>query len=148
MVEDVTRLSAHHGIRATMEPMGWERRLKEMLLAGGALAAAACSSSSSSAVTGGSDASMPGSDAGTDAEWSDVTGGGVDDASGCCNAAPDPCCPYLYCEASITPTCSQEMACEAEGGVWSYGGCSTSQEAGQDGGVPGDADTTGGDAHD
>ena len=120
--------------------MHWEKRLREMLLAGGALAAAACSSTTSSSGATGSDAGNPGSDASSDAVANDVTLGGGD-ASGCCNAAPDPCCEYLYCEASITPTCSAEMACEAEGGIWSYSGCSTSQDAG-----PGDAASADADA--
>jgi hypothetical protein len=111
--------------------MSWEQRLKEMLLAGGALAAAACSSGSSgSSFTGG------------DAASTDATVGGFDAAGGggCCNAAPDPCCMYLYCEGGITPRCSQYMACEAEGGTWSYlgmGSCAGSQDAG-DAGADGD----------
>lgn len=129
--------------------MAWEQRLKEMLLAGGALATAACSSASSGTGATGSDAGNPGSDASTDAGSSDVTVGGFD-GSGCCNAAPDPCCEYLYCDASISPTCSQEMTCEAEGGMWSYSGCSLTQDAGtgdasEDGAIDGGTE---GDAHD
>jgi hypothetical protein len=36
----------------------------------------------------------------------------------CCNANSDPCCPYLYCDASLTPSCSAELACKADGGTF------------------------------
>ena len=64
----------------------------------------------------------------------------------CCNANPDPCCEYLYCGGSLTPDCSAEMACQADGGTYNpYGqytlpdgsivnaGCSLPSEAGPDG---------------
>lgn len=37
----------------------------------------------------------------------------------CCNANSDPCCPYMYCEASLTPECSDKLVCTSEGGTWS-----------------------------
>lgn len=89
-----------------------------MILAGGTLATAACTSGSSS---------TPG---------------------GCCNANGDPCCEYKYCGGALTQECSQEMACEADGGTWDYTGACT-----HDAGVPDAAPEAGdasadGDAHD
>jgi hypothetical protein len=58
----------------------------------------------------------------------------------CCNANPDPCCPFVNCGQPMTPAC----ACKSDGGMWNYssGACSFPSEAG-----PGDAGPEGG-AHD
>src|SRR5258708_1700266 len=37
----------------------------------------------------------------------------------CCNANSDPCCSYQYCHASLTRACSEELACQADGGTYS-----------------------------
>jgi hypothetical protein len=36
----------------------------------------------------------------------------------CCNANPDPCCPYLHCGEALSSRCSEELACQAEGGTY------------------------------
>jgi hypothetical protein len=124
-----------------------------MLLAGGALATSACGNLTTPALdtNGDATADAAGGDATTDDANADVTLG-FDAPGFCCNAAPDPCCEYLYCDAAITPQCSQEMACEAEGGTWDPYPGSCSYEAGaadagssdaagdspSDGGVAGD----------
>lgn len=96
--------------------MTWEQRLRDLVLAGGALTTTACGSSSSGSSFNRTDASVS-ADATADAagDASDA----IDSAafSQCCNANPDPCCSYDYCEASITPRCSAEMACQ-EAGRW------------------------------
>jgi hypothetical protein len=83
--------------------VSWERRLRDMVLAGGALAAAACSDSSQSQNT--------------------PTG-----PTFCCNANPDPCCPYLHCGEPLNAAC----ACKLDGGVLSSnsGECSFVADAG------------------
>jgi hypothetical protein len=49
----------------------------------------------------------------------------------CCNANPDPCCEYLFCDAALSPACACELldagapTIEPDGGP----GC-TSPEAG------------------
>jgi hypothetical protein len=97
--------------------LAWQHRFKEMLLAGGAVAVTACGSSSAGSQFGEGDATA--SDVTTD-----VTMGF--DANFCCNADPDPCCQYLNCGGGLTTECSEEMACQADGGVWNPypGGCS------------------------
>jgi hypothetical protein len=98
--------------------MNWEHRLREMVLAGGALAVAACGDNGSSVSEAGigSEAGV-GSDAGALAPDSGAIGPGAF----CCNANGDPCCPVLYCDAAMSAACSAEMACQAEGGTWSFG---------------------------
>ena len=132
--------------------LSWEQRMREMLLAGGALAAGACSSQSagSAFTAGAADATA---DAAGDASIDSAASG-----SGCCNASGDPCCEYLYCDAGILPPpqCLQEMACQAEGGVWEDypGSCSLWGDGGPDSGEAGngapgdtgaDGDSDGGD---
>jgi hypothetical protein len=50
-----------------------------------------------------------------------VYAGGDEDAttlpSFCCNVNGDPCCPFLYCDAGITPECQAELAC-IDAGRW------------------------------
>jgi len=41
----------------------------------------------------------------------------------CCNANIDPCCPSIYCGKTVTPECTDKMACESSGGMWDYPGC-------------------------
>ena len=117
-----------------------------MLLAGGALATSACGNLTTPALDTSSDATAD--DAAADAAGGDASADATFgfDAPGCCNAAPDPCCEYLYCDAAITPQCTQEMACEAEGGTWDPYPGSCSRDAGaaeagssdaSDGGVDG-----------
>jgi hypothetical protein len=103
------------------------------------------------------------------AEPADAAPGDATTPSFCCNANPDPCCVYLHCGGSLTAECSQELACQADGGTWNpyfvtqpdgamlTPGCEPSPEAGahdagSDDATPGDA-TPGdagpdGDAHD
>ena len=62
----------------------------------------------------------------------------------CCNANPDPCCSYLNCAGPMTTECSNELACEGDGGTWNpfsgFGpggavlipGCKFSVDAGPD----------------
>jgi hypothetical protein len=52
----------------------------------------------------------------------------------CGNAGPDPCCEYKYNGGPLTPECTSEMACEAEGGTWNDGvqACGVPTEAGPD----------------
>jgi|CZKU01.1.fsa_nt_gi hypothetical protein len=66
----------------------------------------------------------------------------------CCNATSDPCCAYESCGAPLTPECSVELACWADGGSWNFGSCALPSGAGSDassdspfpeGGEPGDA---------
>ncbi len=59
---------------------------------------------------------------------SDVTLGF--DSNFCCNASPDPCCQYLNCDGGLTTECSQELACQADGGVWNPYPGSCSHDAG------------------
>jgi hypothetical protein len=40
------------------------------------------------------------------------------DGSFCCNVNPDPCCQYLHCGGPLTAMCSEEMACQADGGTF------------------------------
>jgi hypothetical protein len=92
---------------------------------------------------------------------SDAVNYGID---ACCNASPDPCCPYLYCGEKRTMLCSdQEIACVSEGGTWNPipeplpdgsgvgPGCLLSQDAGPSAAVsdaaPGDGGADG-DGHD
>jgi hypothetical protein len=93
-------------------PVSWEQRLREMVLAGGALATVACGGATErSAFDAGS--SQP-----TDATTDQVSNDDVASSSNpCCNADPDPCCAYQYCEASLSPQCVQEMECQ-EAGRW------------------------------
>ncbi len=63
--------------------MGWEQRLREMVLAGGTLATAGCSSSSAGSAFGAAQ-HEPG-DATTDTASEAPTGGNF-----CCNVNPDP----------------------------------------------------------
>jgi hypothetical protein len=74
-----------------------------------------------------------------DAGPGDATTNG--DASGCCNASPDPCCPSLYCGQPVTPDCRVKMTCEAEGGTWSNWSysCLVPSDAGPDGDAASDA---------
>jgi hypothetical protein len=123
--------------------MTWQQRLREMVLAGGALTAAACSTSSSGSTfdSGVVDArSGPGNDAADDVAMINF----------CCNANPDPCCAYLHCDASLTMACSQEMACETEGGTWDGNSeeCSFGHDGGSSDAVAGDSatDASSGDA--
>jgi hypothetical protein len=58
------------------------------------------------------------------------------DASQCCNANPDPCCPYLYCDAGITQECRTELDC-MEAGAWRTATLSCDLDAGD----AGDADS-------
>jgi hypothetical protein len=106
--------------------MKWEQRLREMIVAGGAAAATACTGSTS---TSPSDASGTQDVRSSDAnEEMPFVGGG------CCNANGDPCCEYLHCGGSLTPECSEEMACQAEGGTFVYltndAGCSFAHDGG------------------
>jgi hypothetical protein len=121
-----------------------------MVLAGGAVAVSACSSQSSGS------AFNPGApDATTDAQRDAGIDTGVV-GGGCCNANGDPCCEFMYCDAAISSQCVQEMACQADGGVWNLdypescsfgdGGAPDGGEAGVAGdGAPGDAEDDGGD---
>jgi hypothetical protein len=78
-------------------------------------------------------------DAGADAEQTsrledsatDVSVGPPDVRPVCCNANPDPCCPYLHCGEALTSQCTEKMACEADGGTWDFGRCV--RDAGADG---------------
>ncbi len=80
--------------------MGWEQRLREMVLAGGALATTACGASTATS----SDAAADGmSNVGDDA--SDDTG---NVSSFCCNASSDPCC---YTTCNIGPDAESYTAC-------------------------------------
>lgn len=135
--------------------MNWEQRLRDMVLAGAALTAAACSdavqstvdasgsgSGSASGANGASGGSAGSAGSGsTGSAGSGSTGSaGAGSASGsgstggssgvvpCCNANSDPCCPFIYCGAPMTPAC----ACKSDGGTWNYSGgtCSFSQDAG------------------
>jgi hypothetical protein len=38
----------------------------------------------------------------------------------CCNANSDPCCQEKFCGKPMTESCKQEVACEAEGGVFDW----------------------------
>jgi hypothetical protein len=42
------------------------------------------------------------------------------DGAGCCNANPDPCCAHQFCGGPLTPECSAELACQADGGTYDY----------------------------
>ncbi len=112
--------------------------MRELVFAGGALATAGCSTGSpvpeNSQEAGSSDAS-------------------VEDAPfPCCNANPDPCCPFLYCGVAAPPEC----ACLADGGTYPPGATScTVPDAGEDAGHDAEPDApdggpsdAGGDAHD
>jgi hypothetical protein len=59
----------------------------------------------------------------------------IDALAFCCNANPDPCCATLHCGAPMTVTCSQELACQADGGTWSFtsGSCTLAGDARADG---------------
>ncbi len=50
----------------------------------------------------------------------------------CCNLVADPCCQYLHCGGALTPACTSELACQADGGTWEIGGstCSFSTDGG------------------
>jgi hypothetical protein len=98
--------------------MNWEQRLREMILAGGALAVAACGDNAASISEAGTGSEAgAGSDAGSGTDSSD--GSAFVPGFFCCNANSDPCCPFLYCDAGMTAACSEEMACQADGGTWS-----------------------------
>jgi len=111
-----------------------------MVLAGGALAVTAygsngcddprdTASGDASSEVGSGPAEPDSNGASSDAE--------VFDGSFCCNANADPCC-YLRCGGDAAPTpssaCWQELACQADGGTWSffYSSCSFPQEAAPD----------------
>ena len=47
-----------------------------------------------------------------------VAGCNTSSCGGCCNANGDPCCQEKFCGAPMTPVCAQEIACEAEGGIF------------------------------
>jgi hypothetical protein len=77
--------------------MGWEQRLREMVLAGGALAATACGASTATPTDAGSDATSSAGDDGSVVSF------------GCCNANSDPCCA-LSCGPE--QNAASYMACE------------------------------------
>jgi hypothetical protein len=137
----VTSQSAEGGV------VNWEQRLRDMVLAGAALTAAACSdavqstvdasgsgsgsASGSSGASGGSTGSAGSGSAGSAGSGSASGSGSTGGSSGvvpCCNANSDPCCPFVYCGAPMSPAC----ACKSDGGTWNYSGgtCSFSQDAG------------------
>ncbi|HEY6462145.1 MAG TPA: hypothetical protein VIY73_18390 [Polyangiaceae bacterium] len=124
-----------------MATMGWEGRLREMLLAGGALAVGGCSSSAPSVFPDASadrDATQGEQHASSDAEQVNF----------CCNASPDPCCQMNFCDASMSAAC----ACALDGGSWNYppgvpGGACVVLDAAVDAGPTPEAGPDG-DAHD
>jgi hypothetical protein len=94
--------------------MGWERRLREMVLAGGALSATACGGSTEAPVDA---ASHELSNRDAVASGDDATSSGL---TLCCNADPDPCCTCAgeITDADPASACGQELACQAVGGTW------------------------------
>jgi hypothetical protein len=85
--------------------VSWERRWRDMVVAGGATLAVGVG-------CGGSEATRQ-------------------PDPFCCNANGDPCCPHLYCGEPMTTECSDKLACEAEGGTYSYlSTCSFPSDAG------------------
>jgi hypothetical protein len=128
--------------------MNWERRLREMVLAGGSLTAA-CSSAASTPGDAASDSAASGETSSSSSGASDAlsaaetssgssSGGSSGGPNFCCNANGDPCCEYLHCDAAITPQCSAELACQADGGTYNFaGGCSFPGDASRDGGDSG-----------
>jgi len=104
--------------------MRWEQRLRDMILAGGALVAGACV------------------DHGTDV----VANVQPSPSYACCNANYDPCCTCDGLDAAIDPVaCSQQTACEADGGavVFDVLGGSSRCELPQDAAPADDASTVG-----
>ncbi len=87
--------------------MGWEQRVREMVLAGGALAVTACGGSTSTQADAA--ASMT-TDTGAEGDDADINLG---PELGCCNANSDPCCPML-CGGHIGPDSPVYVDCEQE----------------------------------
>jgi hypothetical protein len=111
--------------------MGWEQRLRDLLLAASAVAAGGCA-----APTAGPGAPDNIGDA-TDAEQGeDASNSGT--VVFCCNADPDPCCGCAPDQVQDPVACGEKMACEADGGTWVDGRlvdppgppCTYPQEAG------------------
>lgn len=59
---------------------------------------------------------------------------------GCCNANGDPCCPFLHCDAGITPQCQAELAC-IDAGQWDASALACVAPTGEDASSP-DADAS------
>ena len=149
--------------------VSWEQRLRELVLAGGAVLATGCvdatpepppnpmgstpevdATPAEAAPDAPADSTRDSAvDAARDAP-ADVASEPFEASPFCCNADPDPCCVYLNCGEPITPTCMQEMACQADGGSWNaydlvdgavtiVQGCSFPPDAGPSDGSPHDA---------
>ena len=74
----------------------WKERLRELVLAGGAFGLSACSGAGAMGGNPGGNPGIP-----------------------CGNGNPDPCiCGRPESSATLAMQCDQEMACQANGGVW------------------------------
>jgi hypothetical protein len=99
----------------------------------------ACQADGGTWGAGADGCSFPGEGGLGDAAFDGAPGDAAPDvlfAFPCCNANGDPCCQYLQCGAPLTAACSQELACQTDGGTWSLQtlACSLPGDAG-----PGDA---------
>src|SRR5450432_1095133 len=83
--------------------MGWEQRLRDLVLAASAVTASGCDATPDNIV-----------DTPDAAQVEDAFGPGT----GCCNANPDPCCGCVPDEVQDPVACGDKMACEADGGTW------------------------------
>jgi hypothetical protein len=112
----------------------WELRLRAIALAGGAMTTAGCGGNVAVApIDASSDApGAPGPDA------QSVHNEASNPSPFCCNASPDPCCPYVNCGQPMSPAC----ACQSDGGSFEYtqggGVCSFADAASADAAADGD----------
>lgn len=90
--------------------MGWQNRLREMVLAGGVLFAG-CSNANLAGGTGGT--------GGAGGMGGRGVSGGGNPSFACGNANPDPCiCGRPDASSQSAADCQAEMACQAAGGVY------------------------------
>jgi hypothetical protein len=84
--------------------MGWEQRLRDLVLAASAVTAGGCAATDNVGNAADAEQVEDGFDPGT--------------VIPCCNANPDPCCGCSPDGPQDPAACGAKMACEASGGTW------------------------------
>ncbi len=135
--------------------MGWQERLRQMVLAGGVLLAGCGTNEKLGAdATGGAAGAGTGGVGGASQTANTGGGPGIGGAGGastggntgsggfsipCGNASPDPCiCGRPDASSAAAEACSELTACQAAGGIWwsGTGPWGTGGQCKSDGGVP------------
>jgi hypothetical protein len=87
---------------------------------GGTSSGGTSSGATSSGGTSSGGTSSGGGSSGSDASSLDASTDGPRFPFPCCNLVADPCCMYLNCGGALTPACSVELDCRAEGGTYTF----------------------------